>query len=96
MHYNLNRYYDPETGQYLSPDPIGVDGGLRTRAAQRRYRPPPRRRCYGRQRPRRESGACAPRTGRAHALPPCLIMFPTGQPAPDRPAAKSLTISTER
>jgi RHS repeat-associated protein len=30
LHYNLNRYYDPETGQYLSPDPIGVDGGLRT------------------------------------------------------------------
>ncbi len=32
LHYNLNRYYDPETGQYLSPDPIGVDGGLRTHA----------------------------------------------------------------
>lgn len=30
LHYNLNRYYDPETGQYLSPDPIGLDGGLRT------------------------------------------------------------------
>lgn len=32
LHYNLNRYYDPGTGQYLSPDPIGVDGGLRTHA----------------------------------------------------------------
>lgn len=32
LHYNLNRYYDPETGQYLSPDPIGVSGGLRTHA----------------------------------------------------------------
>lgn len=32
LHYNLNRYYDPDTGQYLSPDPIGVDGGLRTHA----------------------------------------------------------------
>ena len=28
--YNLNRYYDPESGQYLSPDPIGLAGGLRT------------------------------------------------------------------
>ena len=32
LHYNLNRYYDPDTGQYLSPDPIGLDGGLRTQA----------------------------------------------------------------
>jgi RHS repeat-associated protein len=32
LHYNLNRYYDPETGQYLSPDPIGVQGGRRTHA----------------------------------------------------------------
>jgi RHS repeat-associated protein len=32
LHYNLNRYYDPDTGQYLSPDPIGIDGGLRTHA----------------------------------------------------------------
>ena len=30
LHYNRNRYYDPQTGQYLSPDPIGLAGGLRT------------------------------------------------------------------
>ncbi len=30
LSYNLNRYYDPEAGQYLSVDPLGVDGGLRT------------------------------------------------------------------
>ncbi|KVS67639.1 hypothetical protein WK41_21860 [Burkholderia cepacia] len=30
LHYNLNRYYDPDSGQYLSVDPIGLEGGLRT------------------------------------------------------------------
>jgi RHS repeat-associated protein len=29
LHYNLFRYYDPETGQYLSPDPLGWNGGTR-------------------------------------------------------------------
>ena len=29
LHYNYQRYYDPDTGQYCSPDPIGVAGGLR-------------------------------------------------------------------
>jgi RHS repeat-associated protein len=30
LYYNLNRYYDPDSGLYLSTDPIGLDGGLRT------------------------------------------------------------------
>lgn len=28
LHYNRYRYYDPEMGRYISPDPIGLDGGL--------------------------------------------------------------------
>jgi RHS repeat-associated protein len=28
LHYNRHRYYDSDTGQYLSPDPIGLDGGV--------------------------------------------------------------------
>ncbi|MBK7397114.1 MAG: RHS repeat protein [Myxococcales bacterium] len=29
--YNRHRYYDPETGQFISPDPIGLLGGLNDR-----------------------------------------------------------------
>ena len=28
LHYNRWRYYDPATGRYLSPDPLGIDGGF--------------------------------------------------------------------
>ncbi|MFM5006886.1 RHS repeat-associated core domain-containing protein [Aeromonas hydrophila] len=27
MYYNRHRYFDPELGQYISPDPIGFAGG---------------------------------------------------------------------
>ncbi len=28
LHYNYHRDYDPATGRYLQPDPIGMEGGL--------------------------------------------------------------------
>lgn len=29
LHYNRFRYYDPEIGMYISPDPLGIEGGTR-------------------------------------------------------------------
>lgn len=29
LYYNFCRYYDPELAQYISPDPIGIEGGIR-------------------------------------------------------------------
>ncbi|WP_337189719.1 RHS repeat-associated core domain-containing protein [Gilliamella sp. Pas-s25] len=28
LNYNLNRYYDPFTGRYITQDPLGILGGL--------------------------------------------------------------------
>jgi RHS repeat-associated protein len=28
LHYNYFRYYDPTTGRYITPDPVGLEGGI--------------------------------------------------------------------
>jgi RHS repeat-associated protein len=28
LHYNYIRYYSPQTGRYITPDPIGLEGGI--------------------------------------------------------------------
>ncbi|WP_051362846.1 RHS repeat-associated core domain-containing protein [Amycolatopsis thermoflava] len=32
MHYNFQRYYDPESGRYASNDPLGLEGGFNPQA----------------------------------------------------------------
>nr|WP_256575631.1 MULTISPECIES: RHS repeat-associated core domain-containing protein [unclassified Pseudomonas] len=28
MHYNRHRYYNPDVGRYLTPDPVKLAGGI--------------------------------------------------------------------
>ena len=28
LHYNTFRFYDPDIGRFISPDPIGLEGGI--------------------------------------------------------------------
>ncbi|MDT0137130.1 RHS repeat-associated core domain-containing protein [Acidovorax sp. PRC11] len=37
LHYNTFRYYDPDVGRFISPDPVGLEGGLHLQ----RYAPNP-------------------------------------------------------
>lgn len=30
LHYNWHRYYNPQTGRYITSDPVGFDGGVNT------------------------------------------------------------------
>ncbi len=29
LHYNTFRFYDPDIGRFISPDPIGLEGGIK-------------------------------------------------------------------
>ncbi len=48
LHYNRYRFYDPDTGHYLTPDPIGIESALNLYSVRHR----PRQRL----RPRRPRG----------------------------------------
>ncbi|MFJ7284216.1 RHS repeat-associated core domain-containing protein [Pseudomonas sp. NPDC099000] len=62
LHYNRHRYYDPEVGRYLTPDPVKLAGGLN----QYQYTPNP----TGWVDPLGLSGNC-PQSGKAGCEAPC-------------------------